>query len=205
MEGESGSSGCIKYPKGYWKKLRELCDRHGILLIADEVMSGFGRSGEWFAIDAEPVTPDLITFAKGVNSGYVPLGGVIVLLVEVMALFAIGVVRTVPRLEKELAKASRTAPLPDSSMAGVCDSAASNGFTVTCSRSGSRNHRLRPSATSSCAACIAATNDNFADRIVLTGASATDTSDSDASTRQAVAWPKASTVTPAVSANSDAV
>jgi taurine--2-oxoglutarate transaminase len=57
--------------------VRELCDEFGILLIADEVMAGFGRCGEWFAIDHWGVTPDLITFAKGVNSGYVPLGGVI--------------------------------------------------------------------------------------------------------------------------------
>ena len=70
-------------PPGYLAGVRELCDRHGIVLIADEVMAGFGRAGEWFAIDAHahadgsPVVPDLVTFAKGVNSGYVPLGGVI--------------------------------------------------------------------------------------------------------------------------------
>ena len=58
--------------------MRELCDHHGIVLIADEVMAGFGRCGEWFAIQRWDVTPDLITFAKGVNSGYVPLGGVII-------------------------------------------------------------------------------------------------------------------------------
>jgi taurine---2-oxoglutarate transaminase len=56
--------------------VREICDRYGIVFIADEVMSGFGRAGKWFAIDHFDVTPDLITFAKGVNSGYVPLGGV---------------------------------------------------------------------------------------------------------------------------------
>ena len=55
-----------------------LCDEHGIVLIADEVMAGFGRCGEWFAVDHWGVTPDLITFAKGVNSGYVPLGGVVI-------------------------------------------------------------------------------------------------------------------------------
>ena len=58
--------------------MRELCDEHGIMLIADEVMAGFGRTGKWFAIDHFDVRPDLITFAKGVNSGYVPLGGVII-------------------------------------------------------------------------------------------------------------------------------
>ncbi len=58
--------------------MRDLCDEHGIVLIADEVMAGFGRCGEWFAVDHWGVAPDLITFAKGVNSGYVPLGGVII-------------------------------------------------------------------------------------------------------------------------------
>jgi taurine--2-oxoglutarate transaminase len=57
---------------------REICDEYGIVLIADEVMAGFGRCGEWFAVDRWRVTPDLITFAKGVNSGYLPLGGVII-------------------------------------------------------------------------------------------------------------------------------
>ena len=56
--------------------VREICDRHGIVFIADEVMAGFGRTGKWFAIDHFDVVPDLMTFAKGVNSGYVPLGGV---------------------------------------------------------------------------------------------------------------------------------
>ncbi|BDZ59808.1 hypothetical protein GCM10025872_34650 [Barrientosiimonas endolithica] len=65
-------------PDGYLQGVRDLCDEHGIVLIADEVMSGFGRCGEWFAVDAWDVVPDLITFAKGVNSGYVPLGGVII-------------------------------------------------------------------------------------------------------------------------------
>jgi taurine--2-oxoglutarate transaminase len=58
--------------------VRELCDEHGILMVADEVMVGFGRIGEWFAVDHWGVAPDLITFAKGVNSGYVPLGGVVI-------------------------------------------------------------------------------------------------------------------------------
>ena len=65
-------------PAGYLAGVRELCDRHGIVYIADEVMAGFGRSGRWFAVEHAPVVPDLITFAKGVNSGYVPLGGVII-------------------------------------------------------------------------------------------------------------------------------
>jgi taurine---2-oxoglutarate transaminase len=73
-----GTNGVIVPPPGYLAGLRELCDRHEILLIADEVMVGFGRTGAWFAVDHWDVVPDLITFAKGVNSGYVPLGGVAV-------------------------------------------------------------------------------------------------------------------------------
>jgi len=73
-----GSSGLIVPPDGFLKGLRSLCDQHGILLILDEVMTGFGRTGKWFAAEHEGVVPDMITFAKGVNSGYVPLGGVIV-------------------------------------------------------------------------------------------------------------------------------
>ncbi|WP_031470264.1 aspartate aminotransferase family protein [Sciscionella sediminilitoris] len=77
METVVGTNGVLIPPPGYLQGVRELCDRHGIVLIADEVMVGFGRLGEWFAVDLFGVTPDLITFAKGVNSGYVPLGGVI--------------------------------------------------------------------------------------------------------------------------------
>ncbi|OFX60190.1 MAG: hypothetical protein A2046_06685 [Bacteroidetes bacterium GWA2_30_7] len=78
MEGESGSSGCIKYPAGYWKKIRAIADKYGILIIDDEVMSGFGRTGKWFGIDHHNVVPDILCFAKGVTSGYLPLGGIIV-------------------------------------------------------------------------------------------------------------------------------
>ncbi len=78
MEGESGSSGCIKYPPGYWKKVKAIADRYGILTIADEVMSGFGRTGKWFGVDNHGVTPDIICMAKGLTSGYLPLGGAIV-------------------------------------------------------------------------------------------------------------------------------
>jgi taurine--2-oxoglutarate transaminase len=65
-------------PPGYLRGVRELCDRYDILWIADEVMSGFGRAGRWFACELDGAQPDLVTFAKGVNSGYVPLGGVLV-------------------------------------------------------------------------------------------------------------------------------
>ena len=78
LEPVVGTNGILVPPDSYLQGVRDLCDEHGILLIADEVMSGFGRAGEWFAVDRWGVTPDLITFAKGVNSGYVPLGGVIV-------------------------------------------------------------------------------------------------------------------------------
>jgi taurine--2-oxoglutarate transaminase len=73
-----GSNGVIVYPPGYLQGVRELCDRHGIVLIFDEVMTGFGRIGATFGGERFGVVPDLITFAKGVTSAYVPLGGVIV-------------------------------------------------------------------------------------------------------------------------------
>jgi taurine---2-oxoglutarate transaminase len=78
LETVVGTNGILVPPDGYLAGVRQICDEHGIVLIADEVMAGFGRCGEWFALDRWGVTPDLITFAKGVNSGYVPLGGVIV-------------------------------------------------------------------------------------------------------------------------------
>jgi taurine--2-oxoglutarate transaminase len=78
LESVVGTAGILVPPAGYLAGVRALCDKYGILYIADEVMSGFGRTGEWFAVDNWSVTPDLITFAKGVNSGYVPLGGVII-------------------------------------------------------------------------------------------------------------------------------
>ncbi|MDT5291418.1 MAG: taurine---2-oxoglutarate transaminase, partial [Mycobacterium sp.] len=76
LETIPGTAGIMVPPPGYLAGVRTLCDRYGIVFIADEVMAGFGRSGKWFAIDHFDVTPDLLTFAKGVNSGYVPLGGV---------------------------------------------------------------------------------------------------------------------------------
>ncbi len=78
LETVVGTNGVLVPPDGYLAGVRQICDEHGILLIVDEVMSGFGRCGEWLAVDHWDVTPDLITFAKGVNSGYVPLGGVII-------------------------------------------------------------------------------------------------------------------------------
>jgi taurine--2-oxoglutarate transaminase len=78
MEGESGSSGCIKYPVGYWKRVREIADKYGILLICDEVMSGFGRTGKWFGVNHHGVVPDIMCFAKGLTCGYIPLGGMII-------------------------------------------------------------------------------------------------------------------------------
>ena len=75
LESIPGTAGIMPPPPGYLAGVRELCDRHGIVYIADEVMAGFGRSGRWFAFEHFDVVPDLITFAKGVNSGYVPLGG----------------------------------------------------------------------------------------------------------------------------------
>jgi len=78
MEGVVGANGVFTPPAGYWKKIRAICDRHGVLLIADEVLSGFGRTGRWFAVDHDGVTPDLLTMAKAITGGYVPGGAVIV-------------------------------------------------------------------------------------------------------------------------------
>lgn len=78
LETVPGTAGVLVPPPGYLAGVRALCDRHGIVMILDEVMAGFGRTGEWFALDAHDVVPDLITFAKGVNSGYVPVGGVVI-------------------------------------------------------------------------------------------------------------------------------
>jgi len=78
LETVVGTNGILVPPPGYLQGVRDICDELGIVMIADEVMAGFGRCGEWFAVDRWGVTPDLITFAKGVNSGYVPLGGVVI-------------------------------------------------------------------------------------------------------------------------------
>jgi len=76
VESVVGSNGLIVPPDGYMQRLREICTRNDVLLIADEVMSGFGRTGKWFAVDNWGVVPDMITMAKGLTSGYVPLGAV---------------------------------------------------------------------------------------------------------------------------------
>jgi taurine--2-oxoglutarate transaminase len=78
LESIPGTAGVLVPPDGYLAGVREICDRHGIVYVADEVMAGFGRAGEWFAVNHWDVVPDLITFAKGSNSGYVPLGGVVI-------------------------------------------------------------------------------------------------------------------------------
>ena len=74
LEGESGSSGCLQYPIGYLKAVREICNKHGILLIMDEVMSGFGRTGKWFGFENHGIIPDMIAMAKGLTCGYLPFG-----------------------------------------------------------------------------------------------------------------------------------
>ncbi|MFF1378439.1 aspartate aminotransferase family protein [Streptomyces sp. NPDC058308] len=76
LETVPGTAGIMIPPPGYLAGVRALCDKYGIVFVLDEVMAGFGRTGEWFAADLFDVVPDLMTFAKGVNSGYVPLGGV---------------------------------------------------------------------------------------------------------------------------------
>jgi taurine--2-oxoglutarate transaminase len=78
LETVVGTGGVLVPPPGYLAGVQALARRHGILLVLDEVMAGFGRTGSWFALDQHDVVPDLITFAKGVNSGYVPAGGVLI-------------------------------------------------------------------------------------------------------------------------------
>jgi taurine--2-oxoglutarate transaminase len=78
LETVTGTNGILVPPDGYLQSIRETCDRHGILLICDEVMAGFGRTGKWFGVDNWDVVPDIMTVAKGINSGYVPLGAMIV-------------------------------------------------------------------------------------------------------------------------------
>ena len=78
VESVVGTNGLIIPPDGYLQGLRELCTKHGIMLICDEIMSGFGRTGEWFAVDHWGVMPDIMTVAKGLTSAYVPLGATIV-------------------------------------------------------------------------------------------------------------------------------
>jgi taurine--2-oxoglutarate transaminase len=78
FEPVTGANGIIVPPPEYFPRLREICDRHGILMIADEIMSGFGRTGRWFAIDHWNVVPDIMSLAKGISSGYVPLGATVV-------------------------------------------------------------------------------------------------------------------------------
>ena len=78
LETIPGTAGIMVPPPGFLRGVRQICDRYGIVYIADEVMCGFGRTGSWFAYQDHDVKPDLVTFAKGVNSGYVPLGGVVI-------------------------------------------------------------------------------------------------------------------------------
>ena len=78
LETVTGTNGIIVPPDGYLQSIREVCDRHGILLIADEVMAGFGRTGKWFGVENWDVVPDILSVAKGINSGYIPLGAMIV-------------------------------------------------------------------------------------------------------------------------------
>ena len=78
LEPVQNAGGCLVPPPEYWKRVREICDRHGVLLVSDAVICAFGRLGEWFGIERFDVVPDMSTFAKGVTSGYSPMGGVMV-------------------------------------------------------------------------------------------------------------------------------
>jgi adenosylmethionine-8-amino-7-oxononanoate aminotransferase len=78
LESVQNGGGCLVPPEGYWKRVREICDRHGVLLISDGVICAFGRLGEWFGVERFGAVPDMTTFAKGVTSGYSPMGGLVV-------------------------------------------------------------------------------------------------------------------------------
>ncbi len=78
LEPVQNAGGCLVPPPDYWRRVREICDRHGVLLVADAVICAFGRLGEWFGVERFDVVPDMISFAKGVTSGYIPMGGVMV-------------------------------------------------------------------------------------------------------------------------------
>ena len=78
LEPVQNAGGCLVPPPGYFQRVREICDRHGVLLVSDEVICAFGRLGDWFGASRLGYQPDMITFAKGVTSGYSPLGGVLV-------------------------------------------------------------------------------------------------------------------------------
>src|ERR687893_322581 len=78
LEPVQNAGGCLVPPPGYWRRVREICDRHGVLLVSDAVIAAFGRLGEWFGIERFDVVPDMTSFAKGVTSGYLPMGGVVV-------------------------------------------------------------------------------------------------------------------------------
>src|SRR4029453_15657636 len=78
LEPVQNAGGCLVPPPDYWMRVREICDRHGVLLVSDAVICAFGRLGEWFGIERFDVVPDMTSFAKGVTSGYLPMGGVVV-------------------------------------------------------------------------------------------------------------------------------
>ena len=77
LEPVQNAGGCLVPPPDYWKRAHEICDRHGVLLVSDEVICGFGRLGEWLGVERFGATPDMVCFAKGVTSGYSPMGGVV--------------------------------------------------------------------------------------------------------------------------------
>ncbi|HEV2742151.1 MAG TPA: aminotransferase class III-fold pyridoxal phosphate-dependent enzyme, partial [Rubrobacter sp.] len=78
LEPVQNAGGCLVPPPDYWRRVREICDRHGVLLVSDAVICAFGRLGEWFGVERFDVVPDMTSFAKGVTSGYLPMGGVVV-------------------------------------------------------------------------------------------------------------------------------
>lgn len=130
LESIPGTAGIYMPPPGYIQGVRDLCTKHGIVFIADEVMAGFGRTGKWFGMDHFGVTPDLLTFAKGVTSGYVPLGGVAIS-PEIAATFG---KRVYPGgltySGHPLAAAAAVATISTMENEGIVDHAAALGETV---------------------------------------------------------------------------
>ena len=78
LEPVQNAGGCLVPPDGYWGRVRQICDQHGVLLVADSTICGFGRLGTWFGVERFDVVPDIVTFAKGLTSGYVPMGGLLI-------------------------------------------------------------------------------------------------------------------------------
>ncbi|CAM5358051.1 Acetylornithine/succinyldiaminopimelate aminotransferase [Streptomyces alboniger] len=152
LETIPGCAGIMILLPGYLAGVREICDKYGIVFILDEVMAGFGRTGEWFAADLFDVVPDLMTFAKGVNSGYVPLGGVAIS-GAIAQTFANALPGRADVLGHPLACAAAVATLNVMAEEGVVENAARLGKDVVGPRCGSWPSGIRRWARCAASAC----------------------------------------------------